>query len=120
MENRNTKEAIQKDIDFLAEIKESAIKWKEGNDCVARDMLFTLIDDWSNELSDGITSIEESVLPISDVRLSLPISVKHGSELYAKKLREHYDKEIPDELRYIDGFQDAIRAINELHEGNEA
>lgn len=64
--------------------------------------------------SASTTSIEESVLPISDVRLSLPISVNQGSELYAKKLREHYDKEIQDELKYIDGFQDAIRAINEL------
>jgi hypothetical protein len=57
MENRNTKKALQKDIDFLNEIKENVIKWNQGNDYVARDMLYKLIDDWRNELSEYLMTM---------------------------------------------------------------
>jgi hypothetical protein len=73
MENRNTKEALKKDIDFLDEIKENAIKWNQSNDYVSRDMLYKLIDDWRDELSEDLTSIEESVFPKSDISSHLTI-----------------------------------------------
>ena len=57
MKNRNSKEAIQKDIDFLTEMEENADKatnftgkYSGQSDLGASSHLMTLIRDWKSEL----------------------------------------------------------------------
>jgi len=118
MENRNTKEAIQKDIDFLNEIKQNSIKWKEGNDYAARDMLFTLINDWINELSVGnqIDSKNDNCT-IFNVCCSLPTVNDIRS-----KAKEYFDSLCINQKSYLyptKGFIEGAMWMRELIKSNE-
>lgn len=50
----NEKKLADKDLQFLKDIKENLIKWRDGNDWVARDYAFNMIDDWIDELKSKI------------------------------------------------------------------
>lgn len=57
MENRNSKQAIKKDIDFLTEMEETADKamnytgkYSGQSDLGSAQKLMTLIRDWKDEL----------------------------------------------------------------------
>lgn len=52
MNNTLPKEANQKDLSSLKEMKECHDKIKESPDIVAMEMLGTLIDDWIDELNE--------------------------------------------------------------------
>jgi len=45
---------LQKDLDFLREIKIHLKRWDEKNDLCSRDMAMTMVSDWIDELKKEV------------------------------------------------------------------
>ena len=45
---------IQKDLDFLREIRIHLKRWDEKSDYGSRDMAFTMVSDWIDELKKEV------------------------------------------------------------------
>jgi hypothetical protein len=50
----NEKKKLKRDLEFLEEMKQYAIKWDEKRDTPSRDMLFCMIGDWINEINEKL------------------------------------------------------------------
>jgi hypothetical protein len=91
MENRNTKKALEKDIDFLDEMNETLDKIDNRmNDSASIQHLRTLITEWRGELASSVPQANELLPHVSGsawiiIAKTQPITTDYKLPIYWRK-----------------------------------